>query len=80
MINTVHRRPPNKSKYITIYKNSDASKENFRMHINSLNYNATLDNNIYSDPNINYEIIESALTNSMNIYITKKMRFNKKNI
>ena len=44
LINTVHRPPPSKSKYITIYNNSDASKENFRMQINSLNRYATLDN------------------------------------
>ena len=79
LINTVHRPPPNKSKYITIYNNSDASKDNFRMHIHSLNHYATLDNHLYSDPNINYEIIENAITNSMNIYLTKKVvKFNKK--
>ena len=79
LINTVHRPPPSKSKYITVYNDSDASKENFRMHINSLNLYATLDNNIYSDPNRNYEIIESAISNSMNIYLTKKVgTFNKK--
>ena len=67
LINTVHRHPQSKSKYITIYNNSDASKENFRMHINS-----TLDNHLYSDPNRNYEIIESAITHSINIHVTKK--------
>ena len=49
------------------------------MHIHSLNLYATLDNHLYSDPNRNYEIIENAITNSMNIYLTKKVvKFNKK--
>ena len=79
LINTVHRPPPSKSKYITIYNNSDASKDNFRMHIHSLNLYATLDNHLYLDLNRNYEIIENAITNSMNIYLTKKVvKFNKK--
>ena len=79
MINTVHRPPLSKSKYITIHNNSDASKENFRMYINSLNLYATLENNLYSDHNRNYEIIESAITISMNIHLTKKViKFNKK--
>ena len=79
LINTVHRPPPSKSRYVTIYNNSDASKDNFRMHIHSLNHYATLDNNLYSDPNRNYEIIVNAITNSMNIYLTiKVVKFNKK--
>ena len=49
------------------------------MNIHSLNLYATLDNHLYSDPNRNYEIIENAITNSMNIYLTKKVvKFNKK--
>ena len=72
LINTVYRPPPRKSKYITIYNNSDASKENLRMHINSLNLYATLDIPLYSDLHRNYEIIESAITNSINIHLTKK--------
>ena len=49
------------------------------MHINSLNLYATLDNHLYSDPNKKYEIIESAMSNSMNIHLTKKVvKFNKK--
>ena len=50
------------------------------MHIHSLNLYATLDNHLYSDLNRNYEIIESAITTSMNIfYLTKKVvKFNKK--
>ena len=55
-----------------MYNYSDASKDNFRMHINSLNIYTTLDNNLYSDRNINYAIIESAITNSTNIHLTNK--------
>ena len=77
MINTTHRPPPCKSKYITLYNNSDASKEKFRTYINSLNLYATLDTNIDTDPNINYEIIESAITNAMDIHLAKKsVKFN----
>ena len=72
LINPVHRPPPSKSKYITVYSNSDASKEKFRTYINSLNLYATLDTNIDSDPNINYEIIESVITNVMDIHLSKK--------
>ena len=75
LINTVHRHPPRKSYYITIYNTCDASKYNFRMHINSLNLYATLDNHLYSDPNINDKIIQSAMTNSRNIHLTKKLQF-----
>ena len=77
MINTTHRHPTCKSKYITLYNNSDASKEKFRTYINSLNLYATLDTNIDSDPNINYEIIESAIANAMDIHLAKKVvKFN----
>ena len=77
LINTTHRPPPCKSKYITLYNNSDASKEKFRTYINSLNLYATLDTNIDSDPNINYEIIESAITNAMDIHLADKVvKFN----
>ena len=68
VINTTHRHPPCKSKYITLYHNSYAPKEKFRTYINSLNLYATLDKDINSDHNINYEIIESAITNSMDIH------------
>ena len=37
VINTTHRPPPCKSKYITLYNNNDASKDKFRTYINSLN-------------------------------------------
>ena len=37
VINTTHRPPPCKSKYITLYNNSDASNEKFSTYINSLN-------------------------------------------
>ena len=79
--NTTHRPPPCKSKYITLYNNtivnSDASKEKFRTYINSLNLYATLDTNIDSDPNINYEIKESAITNAMDIHLVEKVvKFN----
>ena len=33
---------------------------------------ATLDTNIDSHPNINYEIIESAITNAMDIHFSRK--------
>ena len=77
LINTTHRPPPCKSKYITLYSNSDASKEKFRTYINSLNLYAILDTNIDSDPSINYEIIESAITNAMDIHLAEKVvKFN----
>ena len=77
MINTTHRPPPCKSKYITLYINKYASKEKFRTYINSLNLYATLDTNIDSDPNLNYEIIESAITNAMDIHLAEKVvKFN----
>ena len=57
--------------------NRYASKEKFRTYINSLNLYATLDTNIDSDPNLNYEIIESAITNAMNIHLAEKVvKFN----
>ena len=46
-------------------------------YINSLNLYASLDTNIDSDPNINYEIIESAITNGMDIHLAEKVvKFN----
>ena len=75
VINTTHRPPPCKSKYITLYNNSDASKEKFRTYINSRNFYAALDTNI--DPNINYEIMESAITNATDIHLAGKVvKFN----
>ena len=47
-------------------------KLNFRTYINSLNLYAILDKNIDSDPNINFEIIESVITNSMDIDFREK--------
>ena len=77
VINTIHRPPPCKSKYIILYNNSDASKEKFRTYINSLNLYAILDTYIDSDPNINYEIIESAITNAMDIHLAEQVvKFN----
>ena len=77
VINTIPRPPQCKSKYITLYNNSDASKEKFRTYINSLNRYATVDTNIDSDPNINYEIIESEITNAIDIHLVQKVvKFN----
>ena len=77
VINTIHRPPPCKSIYITSFNNSDASKEKFRTYINSLNLYASLDTYIDSDPNINYEIIESAITNAMDIHLAEQVvKFN----
>ena len=73
LINTTHRPPSCKSKHITLYNNSDASKEKFRTYMISLNIYATLDTNIDSDPNINYDIIESVITNAMDIHLAKKL-------
>ena len=72
VINTTHRPPPCKSKYITLYNNSDAPKEKFRTYINSLNLNAILDTNIDSDPYIKYEILECAITSAMDIHLAEK--------
>ena len=52
-------------------------KKKLRTYINSLNLYATLDTNFDSDPNINYEIIESAITNAMDIHLAEKVvKFN----
>ena len=52
-------------------------KKKIRTYIHSLNLYAILDTNIDSDPNINYEILESAITNAMDIHLAEKVvKFN----
>lgn len=79
LINTTHVMPLSKTKYITIYCNSDASKEEFRSNIESKQLYNNMNRDLSADPNENYNAIETAITKSRDLYLGKKtVRFNRR--
>ena len=71
--------PQNKTKYITIYANSEECKSNFKNDIASKNILDRLDKDLHADPNANYKILESEIISSMNCHMEKKIvKFNRK--
>ena len=71
--------PENKTKYITIYANSEECRSNFKNDIASKNIFDKLDKDLHADPNVNYNILESEIISSMNCHMEKKIvKFNRK--
>ena len=64
--------PRSKTKFITIYSNSAESKINFKNDISSKCIYDKLDKNLHADPNINYNILEKEIINSMETHMQKK--------
>ena len=64
--------PQNKTKYITIYANSEECKTNFKNDIASKNIFDRLDKDLHADPNANYKILESEIISSMNCHMEKR--------
>ena len=63
----------NKTKYITIYANSEECKSNFKNDIASKNIFDRLDKDLHADSNANYKILESEIISSMNCHMEKKI-------
>ena len=71
--------PRSKTKFITIYSNSAESKINFKNDISSKGIYDKLDKNLNADPNINYNILEKEIINSMETHMQKKtVKFNRR--
>ena len=71
--------PRSKTKFITIYSNSAESKINFKNDISSKGIYDKLDKNLHADPNINYNILEKEIINSMETHMQKKtVKFNRR--
>ena len=71
--------PRSKTKFITIYSNSAESKINFKNDISSKDIYDKLDKNLHADPNINYNILEKEIINSMETHMQKKtVKFNRR--
>ena len=71
MVNINQTLLANKTNYITIYSNSAESKNNFRNDIASKNINEKLNKDIHSNPNENYNILESEIIKSMESHTDK---------
>ena len=71
--------PPSKTKFITIYSNTAESKINFKNDISSKRIYDKLDKNLHADPNINYNILEKKIINSIETHMQKKtVKFNRR--
>ena len=72
--------PPNKTHYITVFSNSDQTKQNFKNNLESKNIYDMLNKEPNANPNENYLILQkTAITDSMRTHLTKKVvKFNKK--
>ena len=70
--------PQNKTKYITIYANSEECKTNFKNDIASKNIFDRLDKDLHADPNANYKILESEIISSMNCHMEKDRKIQQK--
>ena len=71
--------PPNKTYYITVISNSDQAKQNFKNDLESRNIYNMLNKEPNANPNENYLILQTAITDSMKTHLTKKvMKFNRK--
>ena len=64
--------PRSKTKFITIYSNSAESKINFKNDISSKRKYDNLDKNLHADPNINYNILEKEIINSIETHYAKE--------
>ena len=71
--------PPNKTYHITVFSNSDQTKQNFKNDLESKNIYDMLNKEPNANPNANYLILQTAITDSMKTHLTKKViKFNRK--
>ena len=71
--------PPNKTYYITVFSNSDQTKQNFKNDLESKNIYDMLNKEPNANPNENYLILQTEITVSMKTHLTKKViKFNRK--
>ena len=71
--------PRSKTKFVTIYPNTAESKINLKNDISSKRIYDKLDKNLHADPNINYNIHEKEIINSMETHMQKKtVKFNRR--
>ena len=69
--------PPNKTYYITVFSNSDQTKQNFKNDFESKNIYDILNKEPNSNHTENYSILETAIIDSINAHLTKKeVKFN----
>ena len=68
-----------KTRYITIYSNSEEAKNNFKNDIISKNIFDRLNKILTNNPNENYNILEEEISNSLEIHMNKKtVKFNRR--
>ena len=74
VVNTKLTLSPTKTRYITIYPNSEEAKNNFKNNISSKNIFDRLNKNLTNNPNENYNILEEEIStsNSLEIHMDKK--------
>ena len=63
--------PPQKVNYITVYSNSDRSKLNFKNDFEAKRVYDRLNHELDANPDENYSILETAITDSMNAHLEK---------
>ena len=71
--------PPQKINYITVFSNNDQSKINFKNDFESKSVYDRLYHELDTNPDENYSIIETAISDSMNAHLEKKIvKFNRR--
>ena len=65
--------PPQKVNYITVYSNSDQSKLNFTNDFEAKRVYDRLNHELDANPDENYSILETAITDCMNAHLEKKI-------
>ena len=65
-----------KTRYITIYSNSEEAKNNFKNDIFYKNIFDKLNKNLTNNPNEIYNILEEEISNSLEIHMNKKKQLN----
>ena len=71
--------PPQKINYITVFSNSDQSKINFKNDFESKSVYDRLNHELDANPDENYSILETTISDSMNAHLEKKIvKFNRR--
>ena len=79
LINVNLMPPTEKNKYVTIYSHNDESISKFRNDIIDKRIFNQLNKDLHSNPNANYNLLESEIVHSMNSHLgIKIVKFNKK--
>ena len=79
VVNTKLILPHTKTRYITIYSNSEEAKNNFKNDISFKNIFDKLNKNLTNNPNENYNILEEEISNSLEIQFEQKtVKFNRR--